>query len=328
MRVTRDERGAIAVLVAICAVVIFGFAAYAIDSGHLWQARRGLVTAADGAALASAKDYALGKAGCSTAAGSFVAANDSLASVSSCVPSVETSAGHVTVAAERSVDFSFAGIFGASAKQIHAITTAEWGVPTSAANLRPFGLCLAANLQLAQWLNLPSGPVGDSGTIRITYGKSQPSACGASVPGNWGIMDFDGGSNSNTDTKNWTRNGYPGVVEVGQNVPGDTGAFSNSLDSELAYLQSSGQAFALPVFDTAVGNGSNAQFHIVAFVLVKLVDSNTTGAQAARYLDLVFTRGVISGTCCVTTGINTGVHAIRICDVNTLTPNTTDSRAC
>ena len=328
MRVVRDERGAIAVLVAICAVVIFGFAAYAIDSGHLWQARRGLVTAADGAALASAKDYALGKAGCSTTAGSFVAANNSLASVSSCEPSVGTSSGHVTVAAQRAVDFSFAGIFGAQSKQIHAITTAEWGNPTGAANLRPFGLCLTANPAFAQWLNLPLGPVGDSGTIRITYGKSQPSACGTNVPGNWGVMDFDGGSNSNNDTKAWTRNGYPGEVAVGTAVPGDTGAFSNSLDSELGYLQSAGEAFTLPVFDTAAGNGSNAQFHIVAFVFVKLIGFTTTGAQAGRYMDLVFTRGVISGTCCATTGINTGVRAIRICDVNTLTPNTTDSRAC
>ena len=49
MRVNRDQRGAVAVIVAICAVMIFGFAAYAIDGGHLWEARRGLVTAVDGA---------------------------------------------------------------------------------------------------------------------------------------------------------------------------------------------------------------------------------------------------------------------------------------
>lgn len=328
MRVTGDQNGAVAIFVAICSVMIFGFAAYAIDGGHIWEARRGLVTAADGGALAAANDYAAGKAGCATAAGSFVTSNNSLASVASCSPSVGVSSGHVTLDAKRAVDFSFAGIFGAQSQQIHAITTAEWGNPTGAANLRPFGLCLTANLQMAQWLNLPSGPVGDSGTIRITYGKSQPTACGTNVPGNWGVLDFDGGSNSNNDTKDWTRNGYPGVAPVGQNVPGDTGAFSNSLDNELAYLQSSGQAFALPVFDTAAGNGSNAQFHIVAFVLVKLIDFNTTGAQAARYMDLVFTQGVLSGTCCSTTGINAGARAIRICDVNTLTPNTNDSRAC
>ncbi len=328
MRVNRDERGAVAIFVAICAVMIFGFAAYAVDSGHLWQARRGLVTAADAAALASASDYAVGKPGCSTAAGPFVVSNNSRASLKSCSPSISTTAGHVTVGAERKVDFSFAGIFGTTSKQIRAATTAEWGLPSGAANLRPFGLCLTANPLLTTWLNLPVGPTADSVPIRITYGKSQPTACGGNVPGNWGVMDFDGGSNSNNDIKTWTRYGYPGVVSVNQNVAGDTGAFSNSLDSELAYLRTTGEAFALPIFDSATGNGSNAQFRIVAFALVKLMGYSTTGAQAQRYMDLAFTGGIISGKCCATAGINTSVRAIRICDVNTLSPNTSDSRAC
>ncbi len=178
---------------------------------------------------------------------------------------------------------------------------------------------------MAAWLANPSGP---SGTIRITYGKSQPDACGTNVPGNWGVQDFDGGSNSNNDTKDWTLHGYPGLVSVGANIPGDTGAFSNSLQSELDFLKNSGEGFALPVFDTATGNGSNASFHIVAFVFVKLIDFKANGAQDARYLDLVFTRGIVSGICCAETGIDTGVRAVRICDVNTLTPNTSDPRAC
>ena len=69
MRVTRDERGAVAVVVAICGIMIFGFAAYAIDSGRLWSDRRHLITAADAAALGSAKDYATGASGCQTAGG-------------------------------------------------------------------------------------------------------------------------------------------------------------------------------------------------------------------------------------------------------------------
>jgi hypothetical protein len=68
--------------------------------------------------------------------------------------------------------------------------------------------------------------------------------------------------------------------------------------------------------------------HIVAFVLVKLVDYRVTGTQASRYFDIVFTNSVVSGACCSPTGVDTGVRVIRICDVNTLTPNTSDPRAC
>ena len=328
MRVNRDDRGVVAVIVALCAVMLFSFAAYAIDTGHVWSERRHLITAADASALASAKDSAIGRAGCNTAAASFVAANHSGATLTSCLPVINSSrSGHVTVRAAATVEFAFARIFGVNNKNIRAITTAEWGIPTGARNLRPFGLCVDANAAFKSWLNYPSGPAGDSGTIRITYGKAQPLACGT-VPGNWGIQDFNGGSNSNAETQAWTRNGYPGLVSVGDNIPGDTGAFSNSLDAGLAYLKSSGEAFALPVFDTATGNGSNASFRIIAFVFVKLVDYKTTGTQAARYMDLVFTKGVISGTCCADSGVNTLVRTLRICDVNTLTPNTSDSRAC
>jgi hypothetical protein len=126
----------------------------------------------------------------------------------------------------------------------------------------------------------------------------------------------------------WTENGYPGTVSIGDTLSGDTGAISNSLDSGLSYLKASGDTFALPVFDTITNPGSNAQMHIVAFVLVKLVDYRVTGAQASRYFDVIFTNSIVSGTCCSTTGVDTGVRAIRICDVNTLTPNNSDPRAC
>ena len=322
------EQGAVAIIVAISSLLMFGFAAYAIDAGNLWQTRRNMVTATDAAALASASDYATGGNGCSSSASAYVSLNRGDGSVESCAASGSgTDAGRVTVRAGTTIDYTFAGIFGLDTKRVRSTTTAEWGIPSGALGLRPFGLCLNANAQLAAWLNLPTGPTGTSGTIRITYGKSQPNACGTNVPGNWGVQDFDGGANSNADTKTWTHDGYPGLVSIGAAIPGDTGAFSNSLNSELSYLQATGQTFALPIFDSATGNGSGARFHIVAVVDVRLVGFLTTGAQANRYFDLVFSRAVLQGTCCGT-GLDTGARVVRICDVDTLNPNTSDPRAC
>jgi Flp pilus assembly protein TadG len=323
--VNRDESGAIAVIVGICAVMIFAFASYAIDAGHVWASRRQLVTATDASALASAKAYSEGTAGCATAAAASLADNDSDATVTNCVPTVKSSSsGYVTVRAKTSVDYTFAQIFGTSSQDISAATTAQWGIPKAVAGLRPFGLCIDANQQLKDWL---AHPVGTSGVVRVTYGKDQPTSCGA-APGNWGVVDFDGGSNANSDTMNWTENGYPGTVSVDDTLSGDTGAISTALKDGLSYLKSSGETFALPVFDTITNPGSNAQMHIVAFVLVKLVDYQVTGAQAGRYFDVMFTNSIVSGPCCATDGVDTGVRAIRICDVNTLTPNTSDPRAC
>ena len=320
----RDERGAVAVIVAICMVVMLGCAAYAIDAGRSWAARRHLVTAADAGSLAGAEGYAQGANGCSSALASVVANHDK-ATMTTCNPMiVNATHGYVTVRAQATMDYTFAKIFGQTSTDITATTTAQWGIPQSVAGLRPFGLCIDANQQLKDWL---AHPVGTSPVDRITYGKSQPSACG-SAPGNWGIVNFDGGSNSNNDTKTWTLSGYPGSVSVGDTVSGNPGAFSNSLDAGLSYLKASGGTFALPVFDTITGPGANAKMHIVAFVIVKLVDYRVTGNQAARYLDVIFTNSIVSGTCCAIGGIDTGARAVRICDVNTLSPNTTDPRAC
>jgi hypothetical protein len=323
--VNRDERGAVAVIDAISALMIFGFASSAIDSGHVWASRRQLVTAADASALASAKAYSEGRDGCATAATASLTANDSGAIVTNCDSNVKSSSsGYVTVRGKTSVDFTFAQIFGTSSTDINATTTAQWGIPKAVAGLRPFGLCIEANQQLKDWL---ANPVGASGVVRVTYGKDQPTACG-DAPGNWGVVDFDGGSNANSDTMNWTESGYPGTVTVGDTLSGDTGAISTALNTGLSYLKSSGETFALPVFDTITNPGANAQMHIVAFVLVKLVDYRVTGAQASRYFDVIFTNSVVSGPCCAVNGVDTGVRAIRICDVNTLTPNTSDPRAC
>jgi Flp pilus assembly protein TadG len=325
VRVSRDEKGAVAVIVGLCSLMIFAFAAYAIDSGRAWTSRRHLVTASDAGALAAAQSYASNQTGCPGAAADAVSANHSGASLVACTPvQKSTTSGYVTVKATATLDYTFAAIFGQNSKVISSTTTAQWGIPASVSGLRPFGLCIEANQQLKDWL---ANPVGTSGVVRVAYGKDQPTACG-DAPGNWGVVDFDGGANSNSDIMQWTQNGYPGQVSVGDVLSGDTGAISNSIDSELSFLKSSGQTFALPVFDTITDPGANAQMHIVAFVIVKLVDYRLTGNQADRYFDVIFTNSVVSGPCCSQNGIDTGVRAIRICDVDTLTPNTSDPRAC
>jgi len=328
-RPTRDERGAVAVIVAVCAVLIFGATAYAVDLGNAWETRRNMTTGADAAALAAAADYALGDNGCASSAPRYLDENVDEASLEGCNHTAKNAdSGYVTVRGGTVATFTFAGIFGIDNQDIHATTTAEYGIPTAVSGLRPFGLCLNGDDDLTAWLNLPSGPNGQSQPITITYSKDQPDACGANAPGNWGVLDFDGGANSNDDTKDWARNGYPGEVSISPpTIPGDTGAFSNSLNSALNFLKGSGDFFALPVFDSVTGSGSNARFNIVAFVSVKLVDFRTTGRQDRRYLTLVFDRGQLSGRCCGN-GIDTGVRAVRICDVDTLSPETTDPRAC
>ncbi len=76
MRRMKDDSGAVAVIVAVLAVALFGFAALAIDVGALYQERRQLQNGADAAALSVAQGCAEGA--CAAAIGdapNYVTAN-------------------------------------------------------------------------------------------------------------------------------------------------------------------------------------------------------------------------------------------------------------
>ena len=309
----RDERGAIAVVIAICSVVMFGMAAFVLDTGNLWTSRRHLITATDSAALGAAEDYAVGTAGCASSAPSLLTANYAGAALTGCVYTAGSGSGsgYVTVTGGHSVNFSFAQIFGLSSSTVHSTTTAAFGLPTGLTGLRPLGLCNASPA-FQQWIH---SNMTTPYTAQITYSKASPTDCGANVPGNWGVIDFDGGGNSNNDTKNWIQNGYPGEVDSNTWIPGDPGAFSNSLGSGLDYLQSTGQVFQLPVYDSDTGNGNNASFHIIGFVSVKLIAYKATGSQASRYITVQFQTGVAQGSCC-SQGTDTGTRVVFICAVD------------
>jgi Flp pilus assembly protein TadG len=328
-----DEQGAVVVIVALVAVVLFAAAAYAIDAGNLWQTRRNMVTATDASALAAASQYALGEDGCASAI-QWLADNRADATIDACDPSGSTEAGYVTVGGHTVVPFSFAGIFGMKNQSVKSATTAKWGVPSGALGLRPIALCLSSTPGLEQWLNLPNGPTGPTTTpLTITLSNAQPDACkdstGTAV-GNWGLA-FGSGNNANSDTVNWLNNGFPNQVNIGSDIVANPGAFSGSLQSALQTLADNNTWFALPVFDrvdNAGGNGggSNATYHVVAFVFVQLVAFNVSGNQAARYITVNLNLGVIQGTCC-STGPDSGTRVVQICDVDTLNPNT-GTNAC
>lgn len=307
------ERGAVVVIVAISMTVLIGAAAFTVDTGGAWESQRRLRTSTDAAALAAAATEAEGGNGCTEAAGAYLSANDPEAEMTSCQFQDNGTWGYVSVSATRRVDFQFAGIFGIDSTDVNSTTHAMYGQPTGAKGVRPMGLCIDAHDELSAWLNLPDGPTADSDPIRIEYTKDHPNACGDDAPGNWGMLSLDGGQPSNAQLKEWVRNGYGETVTLSPpNLPGDPGAFDPSIDDELSALD--GLEFAIPLFDEVSLQGSNAEFRVVGFVWVKLIDYRTTGAQADRFLELQFLAdGVLEGTCCGSDGPDTGVGAVRIC---------------
>src|SRR4051794_13186190 len=96
-RLMKDERGAVAIIVALIMVVLLGFAALAVDISAAWSEKKQLQNGADAGALAIAQACAKGACGNPTAtAQSYAVANrNSGTATGSAV--VDMTAGKVTV---------------------------------------------------------------------------------------------------------------------------------------------------------------------------------------------------------------------------------------
>ncbi len=194
------EKGAAMVLVMLAMYALCGAAAFTIDLGNGWQTRRSLITGTDAAALAAAQTYANGGNGCTSVAASYLTMNSPAAALTGCTRSgVGSAGGLVTVTASEPVDAYFGPVIGFNDWTVTSATSALYGPITSPTGLRPFGLCLAGSAALQGFLASPTVTT----TITINYTKDHPNDCGpgGSLPGNWGTIDFNGGANSNSDTR-------------------------------------------------------------------------------------------------------------------------------
>lgn len=293
-----DERGAAAPILAVMALGLLGVAALSVDLGNNWQEHRGLAIATDAAAIAAAQDFGDGIDGCANGAPALLTRNNPDAQMLSCVVGGDETLGWVTVSAEVVVDQMFAKTFGTDDVPVSQSSTAMFGTTTGgpgSGGLRPMGVCLdflQAEAIYASWavgdMETPSAP------MRVPYTKSNPNVCGAGTPGNWGTIDFNGGSNGTTEIRNWIENGYDGEVPAGW-YEGNPGALSNSVQSQLLGLIDDNVVFTLPIYTEASGNGANAQFHIEHFVTVSLTDFLVVGQESTRWIEVSF-HGPISDT--------------------------------
>lgn len=120
----RDERGAIAVIVAILLPVIVGVAGLSIDVGSWYETQAQLQNAADAAALAAAAYLPNSPSSATTAAQTQVTDNVSGATVSVVIP-YNGRSNEVQVTVSKVGTVTFAGILGITGPTITASAVAE-----------------------------------------------------------------------------------------------------------------------------------------------------------------------------------------------------------
>lgn len=333
MRMMRRGRGEDGVSAVISVIALFGVLTallLSLDAGNVWQTRRAVVTATDATALQQARLAAIygPSASCTGWQASVVANAGTGTQPISCtvVPGATPNTGYVTVEARKPVRVRFGGIYGQGDTTAFSSSSARWGYITQLEGARPIAICVQ-NEHVAGYLGTgPDLGVHPSPNVhRIMFTKANPLACGNRAPGNWGYVDFDGGSNSNGDLRAWLANGFSSTVAVGDcdatGAPGtpcagDPGSSGGSVSSALDTLVASGEAFPIIIFDSVRGNGSNVGYNVYAFLGVILRGYRVTGAESQRYFDFEFTRITRAGNCCRPTGLNTGVFGLRLCGID------------
>jgi Flp pilus assembly protein TadG len=345
-----QERGATLVFVAIALVVLCGVAALTIDLGNGWVTRRNLVTSTDAAALAAAQEYGAGGNGCDTIDETYVLLNNPSATGITCTPGGSPSAGWVTVYAEDNVETRFAPVIGRGDFLANSSSTARWGALSGApSGLRPIAMCVEAVMDddtpddptddttVRDWFDAGGVPNNKIATIRFSNPEGQPDLCNpdgsgnpSNVPGNWGLVDFDGvGGN---DSQDWIENGYDGDVPVWAGTPGESCPDATAPDPENAcYPPQTGELtqakqqiedlvgvpdVIVPIIDYSVdAGGSNTEFHIIGFASVIFRDVLLTGPDSERFIQIQFvkivTQGEIGGT-----GGPTNILVIQPCAID------------
>jgi Flp pilus assembly protein TadG len=241
------ERGAVAVVVALLLVPMLGFAAIAVDIGALYAERARLQTAADAAALAVARDCALGDCGDAQAtATELVTANVGDAEADE--PELGTGPSTVTVTGSTPTEHWFAPILGQESTTVAATATVAWGAPGGGTAALPliFSQC---EFTAQTGGGLPSTTVERT----ILFPKTSSTGCtgsnGLFVPGGFGWLTTGGGSCKATS-------------KAGGNVDSEPGnnPSQGCTTGDFAALQ--GRTVLLPIFDRYGSSGSNAWYHV------------------------------------------------------------------
>jgi hypothetical protein len=237
----RDQSGAVALLVALLSVVLFGIAAFVVDLGSAYSSKRQLQTGADAAALAGAAVYAQKPGTCaSLLSNAGVRAEAQAAAdgeLSNNFPQASGTAIQVTCPAGGGLEVTyvdsfnsptyFAGLFGVKSLAVSRLAAARDRVPPTAPGLRPYGVCDGD----ANPATLPSAVIQIGGPGNAHGGSDCPEA---ESGGNWWNLNCpeDPGSSDPNELADQLTNGCSDDVTIvtGQD-PSTPATLSASLTS-------------------------------------------------------------------------------------------------
>lgn len=284
--VVTNQRGSITVLTVLAITVLLGFAALVVDIGFLYVNRAELVNMADAAALAGVQDLP-GDTAQAEASGREYAAQNGQASdvVEVTVPTNKA----VAVTAKRTVNMTFAKVFGLNSVDVRA---------KAAAVLRPISGVIGV---------VPFGVVWQEFVYGTTYALKVGAGDGST--GNYDALAL-GSTGSRTYTDN-IKLGYDAKLSIGQWVATETGNMSGGTSEGVNYRigldpyatfntveAGSPRIVIVPLIESITNDTGRHDVKIVGFAgffLEGVAGSGNENLVSGKFMQTVFA-GETSGT--------------------------------
>jgi len=314
----RNESGQALVVTALFLGVSIGGTALTIDVGSWYREHRQAQTTADAAALAGAQSLPANTIQATSVATNYAGKNGGGVDEVNGVTFRKGIQDHDTVVVNitRTAPGFFARLFGIDSTQVHARAAARSAVPID--------VRWAAPIVVNKHHPMLSGPTcpcfGQQTTIPL--GKN-------GAPGSFVLIDLEAwaqaiadgdcdskssppGNVGSSTLGDWLRDGFSGYLQLGC-YASDPGAKFNSSNVTAAMNLRTNTTMLFPVYDTEIGQGSNALYHIIgwaAFHVDGFDNSGNSGSVTGEFEQVIWD-GIQSDSGS-STPTDFGVHTIAL----------------
>jgi Flp pilus assembly protein TadG len=265
----RSDRGQATILTLVFLVVLLGMAALVLDVGSWYRADRATQSAADAAALAGAQSLPSDPGNANTLALQYVTKNGG-GTPTVTVSTKDLANDTIKVNLTRPAKGIFTKLFGVSTVTVGSHATARASLMGEAKYVAPIGVNVL-NPKLKGSSLCPCFGSGQLTTLPL--GKT-------GAPGAFDLLNIDlsHGGTGPSMLADWILHGYDGYLPLNDYFS-DAGAKWDSSEVQDALRQRIGTNLLFPVYDKLVGTGSNAQYHVIAWVGFHLTSFSARGSS-------------------------------------------------
>ena len=301
---SRSDRGQATVLTLVFLVVLLGMAALVLDIGSWYRADRATQSTADAAALAGAQALPSSTTNANTLSLQYVTKNGGGS------PSVTFSTKYLTndtvkVNVTKPAQGIFTKLFGVRTVTVGSHASARASLMDQAKYVAPIGVNIL-NPKLKGTTTCPC--FGSTNLTVLPLGKT-------GAPGAFDLLNIDSshGGTGPSILASWILKGYNGYLSLGDYFS-DAGAKWNSSEVQNALNARDNTELLFPVYDTIKGTGSNAQYHVIAWVGFHMTaheEHGSTGSITGWFTEVVWT-GIASTS--ATGQPNLGARVVNLVD--------------